>query len=215
MWCARRVRDLHFVSCGFMAGFSGWVSATVKPWRHVCRACFPARRRSRDSRMRPVGHGVPSSNLKFCYLRAPCLVPWLPWSASVSDVAYTTCSCCACIHNHGALHPHAILRNYTFHMYNVIITKYGMPVAYTTQNIHSYDMQHKVYSWCQCVCVCVCTRVPLSVNSRTRPAPYAGYHVRLPKFMHGTPARTPGADRYSACVIYGVLVVFFRASIHY
>ena len=45
-------------------------------------------------------------------------------------------------------------------------------------------------------------RVPFSVNSRAGPAPYAGYHVRLPKFMHGTPARTPGADRYGACVFH-------------
>ena len=67
-----------------------------------------------------------------------------------------------------------------------------------------------------CVCVCVCgdatlvelalggvrarARVPWSVNSRTGPAPYAGYQVRLPKFMHGTPARTPGTDRYGVCV---------------
>ena len=41
-------------------------------------------------------------------------------------------------------------------------------------------------------------RVPFSVNSRAGPAPYAGYHVRLPKFMHGTPARTPGADHVDA-----------------
>jgi len=70
-----------------------------------------------------------------------------------------------------------------------------------------------------CVCVCVCgvvtllvqlalggvrvrARVPFSVNSRTGPAPYAGYHVRLPKFMHGTPACTPGIDHYSACVFH-------------
>ena len=96
-----------------------------------------------------------------------------------------------------------------------IITKYGMPVAYATQNIPWYDVQHKVYSWCRCVCVCVCLRVCYRLSCTTSArrcvcararavvrefADGAGAVRRVPrlptkKFVHGMPASTLGADR--------------------
>jgi len=104
--------------------------------------------------------------------------------------------CLVIVHTHSAIPPRAILRNFTISIqHNELATRYTKYVYTQVVGV--------------CVCVCVVTllvqlalggvraraRVPFSVNSRTVPAPYAGYHVRLPKFMHGTPARTPGADR--------------------
>ena len=97
---------------------------------------------------------------------------------------------------------------------------------YISTNIHLLKIctvrrsTQSKYSWCRCACVCVCSRVWQRLSciangrrcacARARAvvrefAGGAGAVRRVPrpppeKFMHGTPARTPGADRHSVCV---------------
>ena len=121
--------------------------------------CFPARRRSRDSRTRPVGYGVPSSDLKFYYLcvrRVWCRgYPGLPLYPT-----WRTRRVCA-------MHSYTVMGQYIPTQYYVIalsicimliITKYSMPVAYTTK-ICTYTTCNITYLLMMSVCVCVLVRV--------------------------------------------------------
>ena len=114
-------------------------------------------------------------------------------------------------------------------MYNETITKYGVPVAcpteictYATCNIGHMLMVRVCaclwcggFSWTASARRCARARACAVVREFADGAGAVRRVSRPPteKFMHGTPARTLCADRYSVSSIYGVLVLCF--AVHY
>jgi len=113
-------------------------------------------------------------------------------------------------------------------MYNETITKYGVPVACTTEicTYRTCNIRH-ILMVCVCACVvwwllldslrsAVCVRARAVVREFADGASSVRQVPRPPieKFMHGMPARTLGADR-SVSSIYEFVLCFTSITIMY